>query len=42
MIRIFANSLSAHSLYTRDFSLIFAMWVFFLCLNSVMWDFNER
>ena len=32
MLRIFANSLITHTLYTRDFSFIFVMWDFVLFL----------
>ena len=34
MLRIFANSLITHTLYTHDFSFIFAMCGFFLFLIS--------
>ena len=32
MLRIFANSLVTHTLYTRDFSFIFVTWDFVLFL----------
>ena len=38
MLRIFANSLIMHTLYTRDLSFIFAMWdfvLFLICAGDV-------
>ena len=38
MLRIFANSLIMHTLYTRDFSFIFVMWdlvLFIICASDV-------
>ena len=38
MLRIFANSLIMHTLYTRDFSFIFFMWefvLFLICASDV-------
>ena len=33
MLRIFANSLATHTLYTRVFFFIFAMWDFVSCFK---------
>ena len=44
MLRIFANSLIVHSLYTHDFSLIFSMWDFVSCfifLGDVTFDSRD-
>ena len=43
MLRIFATSLIAHTLYTRVFSLIFVMWDFFyLKCSQVTWRYKKR
>ena len=38
MLRIFANSLITHTLYTRNFSFSFSMWdfvLFLICVRDV-------